>query len=34
MDPSTSDQKRERIQERIRNSAAESLNTYWKQKIS
>lgn len=34
MNPATSDQKRERVQERIRNSAAESLNTYWKQKIS
>lgn len=34
MSSTTSDQKRERVQEKIRNSASESLNTYWKQKIS
>jgi|GEM_PF-1361609 len=34
LNPATKDQKRAREVERIRNEASQSLNTYWKQKIS
>lgn len=34
MNPSTEWKKRNRIEKRIKDSASESLNTYWKQKIS